>query len=169
MTVPQQKFREIVFQMLYSYDISHAKDDDMLTLLMEELSVPRQAVKDAQERVHNIFQNLQKIDSLIAKASLSYAFERIQSVERNILRLGAFELLFDDSIPPKVAIAEAMRLARKFSSPESSAFVNAILDDLYKSQQGLAADTSNVELTIQKLIQSEEAAKNARKSMDEKN
>ena len=134
MAVPHQKFREIVFQMLYSLDVGKAKDEDMLPILMEELSVSKQAVQMAQERVHRLMEKIDEIDPLISEKSLSYDFERIQSVERNILRLGVYELLFDDAIPEKVAISEAMRLARKFGSPESSTFVNAILDSIMKQK-----------------------------------
>lgn len=158
MAVPQQKFREIVFQMLYSSDLGRASEEDMLPLLMEELSVPKQAVKIAQERVRNIFDKQKEIDKTIAKISTSYEFDRIQSVERNVLRLGVFELLYDDSIPPKVAIAEALRLARKFGSPESAAFVNAVLDHIYKASQGIKLDDSQVSQSMDRLIQSEEEA-----------
>jgi N utilization substance protein B len=55
-------------------------------------------------------------------------------VERNLLRLGAYEIYFSKSVPPKVAISEAVRLARKFASSESANFINAILDALYKKK-----------------------------------
>lgn len=132
MSLPQQKFREIVFQMLFSIDMGQASEEDMLPLLMAELSVTKQSVRKAQERVRNLLTRQSEIDALIAKSSTSYSFERIQSVERNILRLGIFEMLYDDEVPPKVAIAEAVRLTRKFSTPESGHFVNAILDSIYK-------------------------------------
>lgn len=163
MAIPQQKFREVVFQMLYSTDIAQANEHDMIELLMEELSVTKKVVRDAQGRVRQIAEKQAEIDALIARASLSYAFERIQTVERSILRLGIFELLFDDAIPPKVAIAEAVRLARKFATPESAMFVNAVLDNLYKTSLGETADTTHVDSAVNKLIESEEKAKKASK------
>jgi len=161
MPVPQQKFREIVFQALYSYDIARASEEDILELLMNELSVTRKVVKEAQERVSKILEKKEDIDALIAKASLSYEFARIQTVERNILRLGVFELLFDDSIPPRVAITEGMRLARKFGTPESASFVNAVLDNLYKSNLGEKVDPVQIDLSVQSLLKSEELAREA--------
>lgn len=134
MPLPQQKFREIVFQLLYSYDMSQADEEDMLPLIMSELSVTKKAVQEAQSRVQTIIATLDEIDKLIELASVAYTFERIASVERNILRLGVFELLFDENVPPKVAISEAIRLARKFGTPESAAFVNAVMDNLYKQE-----------------------------------
>ena len=159
MPLPQQKTREIVFQLLYSYDLGKAQAEDMHPLLMKELAVSKAALRSAQQKVDLIFAKLSNLDQLIAQTSRSYAFERIQSVEKNILRLGAYELLYDKEIPPKVAIAEAMRLARKFSSPESAAFVNAVLDAIYKSNEGLKTDTKAIEQALIALIQSEEETK----------
>jgi len=130
--LPQQKFREIVLQLLYSHDIGKADPEDMISMIMGELEVSKKSVVAAQERVNQILEKIPEIDDTIAKASLSYSFERIQTVERNIIRLGIFELKYDDKIPPKVAIAEAIRLARKFGSPESATFVNAVLDKIFQ-------------------------------------
>lgn len=167
MSLPAQKFREIVFQMLYSYDMGRATDENMVDLLCSELAVTKKSVKEAQSRVHKILENLEEIDALITKTSHSYAFERIQSVERNILRMSVFELLFDASIPEKVAIVEAMRLARKFSTKESATFVNAILDMLYKSSQGQAVDHNKLVLSAEELALIEEISKEA--SLNKKN
>ena len=100
--------------------------------MMHELKTTRKAMADAQARVCEVVAKLPEIDVLIGAGSTEYAFERISRVERTILRLGLFEMLFDPSVPPKVAIAEAIRLCRKFGTPESSQFVNAILDGVYK-------------------------------------
>lgn len=135
MPVPQQKFREIVFQLLYSHDMGKAEERDMLAMMMAELAVSRKVVRDAQTRVRDICLKLPEIDAQIARTSHQYAFDRIQSVERNILRMGVYEMLWTTEIPPKVAIAEAMRLERKFGSPEGVTFVNALLDTIYKSVQ----------------------------------
>lgn len=156
MAVPQQKIREIVFQLLYSYDLGQANDEDMITMLSAELAVSKQIVSVAQNRVKEIRAKQNEIDAQITKTSTSYEFDRIQSVERNILRLGVFELLFDEEIPPKVAIAEAIRLARKFGTPESASFVNAILDSLYKESLGESVDIHQLTQIAKQLKESEE-------------
>jgi N utilization substance protein B len=161
MTLPAQKAREMVLQLLYSHDLAKAEQEAMAALMMGELSVTKKAVKEAQKRVEAVLELLPQIDQLVAKASHSYQFSRIQAVERNVLRLGVYELLFDESIPPKVAIAEAMRLTRKFSTPEAAAFVNAILDHLYRKNLGEAVDDTEVAKTYEDLLQSEELAKEA--------
>jgi N utilization substance protein B len=161
MSVPLQKFREIVLQLLFSYDICGMEEEEMIPLLMAELSVTKKTVRMARDRVRLIVSKLSEIDSLIAKATRSYSFERIQSVERNILRLGVFELLLDEAIPPKVAITEAMRLARKFSTSEAALFVNAILDHLHKKQLGKDFDDQEFIQVTEKLVYSEEIARKA--------
>lgn len=142
MSVPQRKFREIVFQLLYSHDLGGFAEGDMIPFMMEELSVTRATMEQAHRRMQEIHGKLAEIDAIIAKMSLLYDFSRIQRVERNILRLGMYELFYDSEIPPKVAIAEAMRLCRKFSTPEAGHFVNALLDEAYKKslEQGIEAD-----------------------------
>jgi len=161
MPAPVQKIREIVFQMLYSFDMGKATDELMLDLLSKELTVPKKTVRNAQLKVHKIRSHLAEIDKLIAATSFSYAFDRIQSVERNILRLGTYEILFDSTIPPKVALAEAFRLAKKFGTKESGLFVNAILDAIYKSKLGDTTDTTQLQQVSIDLKESEKAAHNA--------
>lgn len=134
MAVPQQKIREIVFQLLYGYDWPITEKDALHELVSKETKVSKKVVLETLERVTLIRSHLQELDEIITQSSKSYNFDRIPSAERNILRLGVFELLFDDDIPPKVAISEAIRLSRKFSTPESATFINAILDALYQDK-----------------------------------
>lgn len=155
MALSQQKFREIVLQLLYSQDVGHPDEALMTELMMAELAVSKKNVRLAQERVQKIQERFSEIDPLIASISTSYDFSRIQLVTKNILRLGVFELLFDDQIPPKVAIAEAIRLSRKFSTPESASFVNALLDHLYQTSQGGTVDSKKISQEVQTLLQSE--------------
>ncbi len=131
--LPPQKFREIVFQLLYSHDVSELETEEMISLLMNELKVSKRNVREAHTRMLTILEKLPSIDAQIAAASDVYAFERISRVEKTLLRLGIFELLYDTAVPPLVAIAEGIRLCRKFGTRESAEFVNAILDKVYKN------------------------------------
>lgn len=132
MALPQQKFREIVFHLLYSHDFSEVDEEDMTAFMMHEFAVTKKTLRSAHERLRQIVDKRDEIDNLIKGASVSYEFDRIPRIERNILRLGVFEMLHDASIPAKVAISEAIRLSRKFATAEGSSFVNAILDGLYQ-------------------------------------
>ena len=135
MALPAQKFREIVFQILYSRDFDATAESDMVPFMMNELKVTKRSMLDAYAKMHAILAKKGELDVLIASSSKEYAFERISRVEKNIMRLGLFEMLFDESIPQKVAIAEAIRLTRKFGTPESAQFVNAIMDAVYHANE----------------------------------
>ena len=151
MSLPQQKFREIVFQLLYSADLAQGSRDATTAMVMKEVLVTKKTVKEAWERVDQILKELPSIDAAISDASQSYRFERIQSIERNVLRIGVYEILYDAAIPPKVAISEAVRLAKKFGTPEATAFVNAILDLIYKTHEGETGDTQHLKETVEAL------------------
>jgi N utilization substance protein B len=134
MPISPQKQRELVFLLVYSDDFNSADEADMTKLLMHELEVTKKVMREAHVEKVKIQEKLAELDEKIAQHSKAYEFERIPRVERNILRLAAYELLYSKSVPPKVAIAEAIRLSRKFSTAESAGFVNAILDAIYQLQ-----------------------------------
>lgn len=153
MALPLQKFREIVFQVLYSLELGGSAKDEIITLIMKELQVTKRSVREAFDRVEKIQEHQQEIDGILTRISTSYTFERIQTVEKNILRLSLYELLHDEGLPKKVVIAEGMRLARKFGSPESANFVNALLDAVYKETLGQPKnleEIKNLAETLQK-------------------
>jgi len=136
MSLPQQKFREIVFQIVYSFDILQAEEEELVPLIMKENKVSRKNVLEALDRARNIQAKKEELDQIIKDLSKEYAFDRIQIIEKSILRLAIFEMNYDENIPGKVAISEAIRLCRKYSNPESASFVNALLDAIYQSKIG---------------------------------
>jgi len=148
MSLPPQKFREIVFQLLYSQDFAALDPAESIPFMMHELKVTRRSMVEAHDRVSKILEKIETLDQEITKASTSYSFDRISRVEKTILRQGVFELLYDPALPPKVAIAEAIRLCRKFGTPESSEFVNAILDSIYKKTGAYVAAISEEPVTV---------------------
>ena len=165
MALSQQKFREIVFQILYSQDVGRPDEALMTELMMGELAVSKRNVRLAQERAAAIHKELQDIDRRISSVSTSYDFERIQTVTKNILRLAVFELFFDPLMPAKVAIAEAIRLSRKFNTPESASFVNALLDHLYQESLGEHGNTQKLAKSAQEFMQSEKIASDTAQTM----
>lgn len=134
MALSQQKFREILFQMLFSQDFSSLEEEEIVGFMMQQLSVTKKTMREVQEKHQKILANLEEIDSLITRFSMSYQFDRIARVEKNILRLGVYEICYGEDVPPKVAISEAIRLTRKFSTAESSSFVNAVLDAIFQDR-----------------------------------
>ncbi len=133
MALSLQKFREIVFQFLYSRGFEESEIGE-LSLVMRQNAVPKKAAREALEKAEEIWKVREELDQLIDGKSDSYDLERVPMVERTILRLGVYELRYTD-LPPKVAIAESLRLTRKFATPEGITFVNALLDALYKETE----------------------------------
>lgn len=131
MAIAPQKFREIVFLLLYSADFHNDQEEVLISIIMAELNVTKKGVRDAIKIKDQILEKQKEIDIKIQSSSKSYLFDRILGVERNVLRLAVYELLFSQSVPPKVAITEAIRLTRKFATPEAATFVNAVIDAIY--------------------------------------
>ena len=134
MVVSQQKLREILFELLYSHDIAQNQFEDMIPFMMKQHEVTKKTLYTLGAKKEALVAVLDQIDQKITDTSVEYAFDRISKVEKNILRLAIFELCFQEDIPDKVAISEAVRLSRKFSTPEGASFVNAILDAIYKEK-----------------------------------
>lgn len=158
MPLPQKKFREIVFQILYSKDMGEIAEEALVLLLTKELSVTKKSVKEALDKANRISDKFPELDALISKTCASYNFERIRSVERNALRLGVYEMLYDEAIPSKVAISEAIRIAKKFATPEAAAFINAVLDAIYKASLGEHYNREEIVLSVEQLEKSEQTA-----------
>lgn len=122
------KFREVVLQLLFSFEMGSDSEQDLIAYLMQELKVTRKSMREACERAHSVWQARATLDPLIAGQSRDFSFERIQPVEKNVLRLALFELLIEKEANRKIVISEALRLTSKFSTPEGATFVNAIVD-----------------------------------------
>lgn len=132
MALPPQKFREMVFQILFSQELDVSSLEETALMLMKELKVTKKAAFLACEKVKKIREKQKDLDQIISSSLTEYSLDRVAKAELAILRLAFFEILFDDEIPYLVAIAEAMRLAKKFSTPSSVQFINAVLDAGYK-------------------------------------
>lgn len=134
MSLPLQKFREIVFLTLFSYLTGDPEESETVKLYMEQLKTSKANVMLGYKKALAIREKLPEIDEILANHAEAFDFERIQTVEKTALRIGAYELLFDPEIPPKVAISEALRLTKKFSTSSAVSFVNAILDKVYETR-----------------------------------
>jgi len=99
--------------------------------------------KFAKELVVNVVKNLDKIDSYIKKFAPHWPLDKITTIDRNILRIGIWELMFSSDTPPKVAINEAIEIAKAFGNISSGKFVNGILGTLYNKYQKNEKETKN--------------------------
>lgn len=130
------KAREFAIQFLYQVDITKQDVDSSLVDFWQNIEEEvDQEVKDfASELVRGTTGNLSVLDSTLSQYATNWRLERMAVVDRNILRLGVFELLFRTDIPPKVSINEAVDLAKKYSGVEAGKFVNGVLDKIKSSQ-----------------------------------
>jgi transcription antitermination protein NusB len=136
-SLPFQKSREVIFLLLFSEDLNSNDPQKLCEFLMDELKISRSKIKEAYEKAKAILSVLPEIDRVITDISTSYSIDRLQRVDCTILRLAVFELLIEKVIPQQIIIAEAKRLAKKFSTPDSVAFCQALLDALVKKQPSI--------------------------------
>jgi len=133
-THPRRLAREGVFQALYSIEISGESQNKVLEDLIDRYEYDERTI----EFVSNLFiKSIEKSSFLEKKISEyleNWEFHRLALLDRILLKMSACELLFIDDVPPKVSIAEAIEIAKKYSTEDSSAFVNGILDAIYKEQ-----------------------------------
>ncbi len=127
----RRRAREIALQVLYQLDASQAKAEDVLDLFWENFAPSPKAREFCQRLVEGVSRNLGQIDQIIEDHSENWTLKRMAMVDRNILRLAAFELLHCPDIPFKAILNEAVELAKKFGSDDSGAFVNGILDKIH--------------------------------------
>jgi N utilization substance protein B len=128
----KRRTRELALQMLFQMDLGTVQIKDLEENFLPNASAPEAAKKMALEMVKNIWDRVSEIDSSLRKFTEHWDLARMAGVDRNVLRLGAYEILFDDEVPKSVAINEALEIVKRFSTEESSRFVNGILDKLEK-------------------------------------
>ncbi|MFA5093042.1 MAG: transcription antitermination factor NusB [Candidatus Omnitrophota bacterium] len=127
------KAREYVLQMLYQVEVTGGDWQEAMAGFWqsnEKENIPQELKDFSAELLGGVVKQMQEIDKKISKYAANWQLERMAFVDRNIMRLGCFELLFRQDIPPKVAINEAVELAKKYSGLDSGKFVNAILDQI---------------------------------------
>jgi N utilization substance protein B len=123
--------RELAVQFLYQFDLGGGSLKEALPLFWETQPEVGDAGRQfAEELVQGVMERRAVIDEHIVKYADNWDLPRIAAVDRNILRLAIYEMLYRDDIPPVVSINEAVDIAKKFSTSESGAFVNGILDRL---------------------------------------
>lgn len=127
--------REFALQALYQHDLRRGSvgfGPEEIEEFLRESTRDGQILAYARRLVFGAIEKRESIDERIAGAVHNWKLDRIAPVDRCVLRLAVFELLESPDVPPKVAIDEAIELAKKFSTEASGAFVNGILDRIYR-------------------------------------
>lgn len=122
--------RELALQYLYSCDAGGEQREDELGEFLTRAKASQQHREFATRLVEGVRSHQQALDACIAERATNWTLDRIALVDRNILRLGAFELLFCPEVPREVVINEAVELGKRYSTAQSGAFINGILGHL---------------------------------------
>jgi N utilization substance protein B len=132
----RSKSREYALQILYQVDIRRSGHQEIIEEFWntQEPSPPGDVKAFANELASGTVERLAEIDPLITSFADNWDLKRMAVIDRNILRLGVFELLHREDVPPKVCINEAIELAKRFGDAESGKFINGILDAIHKKR-----------------------------------
>lgn len=128
--------RELALQFLYQVDLRGSEVEADLEPFLAEEERDRTTSEFASLLVRGTLENRATIDERIQSVVQNWEISRMAVVDRNVLRLATFELLYRDDIPPKVSINEAIELGKRFSTQNSGGFINGVLDkvkDRYES------------------------------------
>lgn len=131
--------RTIALQSLYEWDFHKQKValNDIIDRNLREFGPGVDDPEFAKKIVLGVVEHEKEIDPKIEKAAPEWPLDQVSLVDRNVLRMGIYELLYSDEIPPKVAINEAIELAKAFGSDSSGKFVNGVLGTIYRSETEL--------------------------------
>jgi transcription antitermination factor NusB len=128
------KARELALQLLYQINITEDSLENSLEIFWNEHKFSPPIRDFATMLVTGTIDNLSRIDQIITKYAKNWQIKRMATVDRNILRMATYELIFLKDIPPKVSINEAIDIAKKFSDSQSGMFVNGILDKIKRAE-----------------------------------
>jgi len=127
--------RETALQVLFQVDMTGEKDNLKAAVAKwaGEFAVPEGSIPFAEELVEGTLTHIQAIDNKLEQFSEGWPLKRMANVDRNILRLACYEILYREDIPGRVTINEAIEIAKSYGSEESGKFINGILDRLLES------------------------------------
>lgn len=125
--------RELVIQFLYLSEMNEGETEDQLGSFWENNSCKEEGVQSfAEDILGNIFDHKKEIDARLEKYSDNWTLSRMTVIDRNLLRMAASELMYSKTVPPKVAIDEAVEIAKKYGSEDSPNFINGVLDRILR-------------------------------------
>lgn len=128
----RRKARELALKALYMFDMQGEADPESVRDFWMEQRTPPELSSHADNLVRGVLDNKGRIDELIARASEHWRLERMSRVDRNILRVAVYEMLCEPDVPGQVSIDEAVEIAKRYGDTGSPAFVNGILDRIWK-------------------------------------
>lgn len=133
-TTSRRRSREVAVKLLYQWDITGQDIMELVETYRAGADAPITIDPFCLELLAGTVEHREAIDAEISRWSAHWSLERMSAVDRNVLRLAVYELLFRLDIPPKATVNEAIEIAKRFSTADSAAFVNGILDQVLKTR-----------------------------------
>jgi N utilization substance protein B len=130
MTGERRKARELALQALFEIDLAGHASSEVMSRTIETSNLPPEGAAFARELLEGAIQNREKIDEQIRHFAPAWPLDQMAVVDRNILRLAIYELLHNNKVPVKVAINEAVELAKSFGADSSPRFINGVLSSI---------------------------------------
>ena len=135
----RSRAREVALQLLYEDDLNPGRATAAIEQFLDGRLKDEDLVVFAQGLVSGVRRNRDELDALLTKCADNWSLARMAVTDRNILRLGAYELLYTQA-PPRVAINEAVELAKRFGAKQSAQFVNGVLDRFLQERARMAPE-----------------------------
>lgn len=134
MNSPRRKARQLALQILYEMDASRHSYSDILKQHQEDIEISEAILSFTEELVKGVLANKPRLEELIKKHAPSYPVDQLAPVDRNILELAIHEILFDNRVPKKAAINEAIELAKKYGGEGAPRFINGVLGSVMRTE-----------------------------------
>ncbi|MDF1593630.1 MAG: transcription antitermination factor NusB [Desulfobacterales bacterium] len=141
----RRRARELAMQALFYMDMRQKSSGEMLELYCHCFAPSKKNLPFFMELVNGVTNNKLQIDGIIERFSNNWKISRMSCVDRNIMRIAVYEMLFCRDIPPKVSINEGIDVGKKFGTEESGAFINGILDSIRVALDNKVIDINGIE------------------------
>lgn len=140
--------RSIAIQSLYEWDFKNYNADSLPEIVKRNIKEFGPGLKDeefVQNLINGVINHRRELDNIIEKAAPMWPLDQIDMIDRNVLRLGLYELIYEnkEEVPPKVAINEAIELAKSFGGESSGKFINGVLGTVYREIEKKDKSTNN--------------------------
>jgi N utilization substance protein B len=139
----RRKARMAALQALYETDLTGHELDQSIDNLFGDSHLSSEAAEYARELANGVMQSKEQVDSIISHYATSFPLNQISAVDRNIMRLAIYEALIDNKVPAKVAVNEAVEMAKTFGSDSSPRFVNGVLGAALHSDKSRVGRSAN--------------------------
>ncbi len=129
----RRKARELALNALFQGEMTATSAVENFPLLCENFEINKKAIPYGSELVYGITDKRDDLDAKIEESAVNWRVSRMSVLDRNIIRLAAYEMMFKEDVPPRVAIDEAIELAKRYCGEDSPGFINGILDAILKN------------------------------------